>query len=390
MRIPVQLFLALNTCLQSTGFAAEILCVDELVPREFVARALVTEESKKTIAREYQKLLGVSLPDQAVCTTVAIVGVIKTGDFDALTKVYRASKGWLGNVSLVSHGGNLNEGMRIGQLIRKGLLSTSAPAKLSKAGEVFMVGGLSMRPNPCANRDCVCASTCFVIWVAGSHRSGNYLGIHRPTFETEYFGDMPPREAERVYERAIQDLGQYLKDMNVPQVYYEQLMKTPSWEVLIPWESIKNDLESPLHGLSAAHNSPAIDEWLAARCGSIQAEELIALQRYDFETLFKYGLMFGSPSRWSQVPDPAYRSLAKKIHEITSCRVRSGSVCLNNFPRFISGLRADWQRCRVVHGGVRRLRRTQSRSGQLGAHRGFHLKRPASIAARWPGTFPAA
>ena len=32
---------------------------------------------------------------------------------------------------------------------------------------------------------------------------------------------------------------------------------------------------------------------------------------------------------------------------------RSGSVCLNSFPRFISGLRANCGRCRVVHGGGR-------------------------------------
>ena len=70
--------------------------------------------------------------------------------------------------------------------------------------------------------------------------------------------------------------------------------------------------------------------------------------------------------------------------------VNSGSVCLNSFPRFISGLRADCGRCRVVHDGVRRLRRTQSRGGQLGLHRGLHLKRPASLAARRPGTAHAA
>ena len=245
MRIPVLTFLALTICLQSTGFAAEIMCVEQLVPRDWVTTALVTEESKKTIAREYQRLLGVSLPEQPVCRTVAIVGVIKTGDFDALAEVYRASKGWLQTVALVSPGGNLNEGLRIGQLIRKALLSTSAPLKFSESLEVFMVGVGSMDSDPCANRDCVCASTCFVIWVAGSPRSGNYLGIHRPTFESNYFGAMSPREAERIYERAIKDLGDYLQDMNVPKVYYELLMKTPSWEVLIPWESIQKELRSP-------------------------------------------------------------------------------------------------------------------------------------------------
>ena len=71
-------------------------------------------------------------------------------------------------------------------------------------------------------------------------------------------------------------------------------------------------------------------------------------------------------------------------------RARSGSACLNSCPRFISGLRAGCEWCRVVHGGVRRLRRTQSRGGQLGAHPGFHLTRPAPSVAVLRGTFRSA
>jgi len=42
---------------------------------------------------------------------------------------------------------------------------------------------------------------------------------------------------------------------------------------------------------------------------------------------------------------------------------RGGPGCLNSVPRLLSGLRAACQRCRVIHGGERRLRRTQSRGG---------------------------
>ena len=69
---------------------------------------------------------------------------------------------------------------------------------------------------------------------------------------------------------------------------------------------------------------------------------------------------------------------------------RSGPVCLNSFPRSISGLRAGCRRCRVVHGGGRRLRRTDRRGGQLGAHPGVHVTRPVSVAATPPDIFPSA
>lgn len=66
---------------------------------------------------------------------------------------------------------------------------------------------------------------------------------------------------------------------------------------------------------------------------------------------------------------------------------RSCSICLNNFPRFISGLRAGWRTCRVVRGGGGRLLRTDRRGGHLGPHQGFHLTRPASCAASRRNTF---
>lgn len=313
------IFLTLNMFLQSIGFAADILCVDRVVPKELVAKAVMTDEAKKTIVEEYRKSLGGPLPEQAVCNTLAIVGVIKAGDFDAVAEVYRGSKGWLQTVALVSPGGNLDEGMRIGRLIRKALLRTYAPIKLSKSLGVVMVGNFSMEPNPCVEQDCVCASTCFVVWVAGSGRYGNYLGIHRPKFESKYFGELPPREAEKLYERAIQNLEQYLQDMDVPQAYYELLMKTPSWDVLIPWQLINDDLRTPPSLSSEEYASPAIDEWLAAKCGAIKAEEITALENYHKTTNWKYYSFFGS-YQWRELPDPAHRLLAKKIHEVDSCR----------------------------------------------------------------------
>ena len=57
--------------------------------------------------------------------------------------------------------------------------------------------------------------------------------------------------------------------------------------------------------------------------------------------------------------------------QITRQTMRSGSACLNSFTPRDKETAGGLNRCRVVHGGVRRLRRTQSRGGQLGAHQGF-------------------
>ena len=80
------------------------------------------------------------------------------------------------------------------------------------------------------------------------------------------------------------------------------------------------------------------------------------------------------------------------INRATQMANRSGSVCLNNFPRFISGLRAHCGRCRVVHGAAAGPYQAggEGRGGQLGAHRGFHLTRPASSMATCLDTFHSA
>lgn len=67
-------------------------------------------------------------------------------------------------------------------------------------------------------------------------------------------------------------------------------------------------------------------------------------------------------------------------------QVRSGSACLNSNPRFISDLRAGCQKCGDVHDGSQRLRRTD-RGGQLGAHRGLHPTRPASVSTSGRSAF---
>ena len=59
-------------------------------------------------------------------------------------------------------------------------------------------------------------------------------------------------------------------------------------------------------------------------------------------------------------------------------------ACLNNFPRLLSGLRAGCKRCRVVHGCGGRLRRTDRRGGQLGAHQELHFTQPLPVWAANP------
>ena len=62
-------------------------------------------------------------------------------------------------------------------------------------------------------------------------------------------------------------------------------------------------------------------------------------------------------------------------------RKRSGLVDLNKLTPIDKCHGAGLKRCRVVHGGGRRLSTNDRRGGQLGAHRRFHFTQPLLMAA---------
>ena len=85
--------------------------------------------------------------------------------------------------------------------------------------------------------------------------------------------------------------------------------------------------------------------------------------------------------KWADAHDEILRTFKKMprgklevVNAIVHFRAdRSGSVCLNNFPRFISGLRAGFE----VQSCPRRrasLATNDRRGGQLGAHQGLHAR----------------
>src|SRR4029434_2051710 len=75
---------------------------------------------------------------------------------------------------------------------------------------------------------CHCASACFLIWSAGVERSGNSLGLHRPTTTSTALTDMPPNQASA---QLLLDVAAYLKEMEVPEHFIQLMVNTNSTEV---------------------------------------------------------------------------------------------------------------------------------------------------------------
>lgn len=125
--------------------------------------------------------------------------------------------------------------MRIGSLLRRGLFEA-------------LVDGRSL-----------CASACFLIWVATVDRSAmpGRLGIHRPFYDKKGFASLSAEEAAEAYKKVDRAVRVYLLEMGVPIKWIDKMFSISSGDVY--WLS-----QSEIHELSG--RTPFYDEWMRAKC----------------------------------------------------------------------------------------------------------------------------
>jgi hypothetical protein len=111
-------------------------------------------------------------------------GAIVNGDYEKI-------KSWINPntfaFELMSPGGNVDEALKIGRLLRKYEVDTEAAYN---------------RPP--------CASACALIWFGGITRSGK-VGLHRPFFDDPAYKRLPLTDASTVYNRMLKDVKDYLQ-----------------------------------------------------------------------------------------------------------------------------------------------------------------------------------
>ncbi len=111
-----------------------------------------------------------------------IEGIIKAGDFEKFrNKLVEKGKPPT-PLYLNSPGGDLREALKIGRLVRKLRLNTTAPILIASTKELVCwkwTTRVEIRELKKGD-ECICASACFFIYVAGVDRNGGYDAVHRP------------------------------------------------------------------------------------------------------------------------------------------------------------------------------------------------------------------
>jgi hypothetical protein len=107
--------------------------------------------------------------------------------------------------------------------------------------------------------NCNCASACTLIWIAGTRRSGDVVGLHRPSYDAEDFAKLSVDDAERRYERTEVLVKDYLREMGMEERLIQIMFATTSRSMRF---LTKKELEP------YDENATVMDEMTIARCGA--------------------------------------------------------------------------------------------------------------------------
>ena len=207
-----------------------------------------------------------------------VIGDIAPGDGDLFRrKMLRAiDEGCLPvKVVLYSAGGDLHAAIDIGRQLSALNMHTEAPDVWMSEGEpperrfnktrYCHFRGKAFSYNPATeqgDRNCVCASACFFIWVAGTKRFGNVVIIHRPYFDPKVYSNLPVGDAQKHFAELTRAAQQYLASLEIPEALITRMLSISSRE-----GSFLSDRE-----IKQLRSRRFFEELVIARCGRTERE----------------------------------------------------------------------------------------------------------------------
>ncbi len=194
------------------------------------------------------------IADGTIRRGVKVEGDIVPGDAQRLLDFYKTYGVMASPIYLRSKGGNVEEAMRMGVIIRRLRLETRVP--------VWDTGMPPIdRIKIDHQEDEVCASACFLVYAGGASRFGNYLALHRPFLPSDQARKLTDVEYEAAQKDMVTKVKKYLADMEVDQFWIDRMFAANSQEHYMPtWE----EADSKVHHLMGM--VPSLEEVVLSKC----------------------------------------------------------------------------------------------------------------------------
>jgi hypothetical protein len=184
-------------------------------------------------------------------------GEIAQGDFEGLRSLLKQKRTEIMYVHLNSPGGDLQEALRIAELVHNAFLYTTVRVDIGDP----------------ADRIGHCASACFLVWVGGVYRDNSPLFytrsslspffLHRPHFDASRYSSNDAKVLAQETARLNSLVREYLSTNGVPQRIIDEMMKRSSVDA---YRLTREEADS-VAGYAAWY-----EEWLLARCGANPAK----------------------------------------------------------------------------------------------------------------------
>src|ERR1700730_12313618 len=243
------------------AFFAASACAAEIGCASIYGEKRVPEFPSDTGQPEAQRLWPSGVrPTPDTCKFAFIHGNIIKGDYEKFLVLYRKNHPFLDQVSLDSQGGDADEAIRIGRLCRRYLIMAVSPTRIVFGNRSLVTSWRTGKPDLCDGPDCLCASSCALIWFGAPDLSGR-IGLHRPRTEDPAFKALAPAEAAQAYRRMLDGIVRYLEEMETPNPLIEAMVSTSSAE--IHWFEIE----------TSGQRAPSFAEWVDASCGQFTTQE---------------------------------------------------------------------------------------------------------------------
>jgi hypothetical protein len=190
-------------------------------------------------------------------------GSIAPGDSNKLKAIISVQPAK--TMKLYSKGGDVNEAIKIGKIVRELKMTTSASHRVVLDHPSVLARDL--RNSGVSRENFACASACFLVWLAGVERSGDLVGIHRPYLPNNTLKNYDLSQAEEIYSELKSASEAYLEEMNVSTDWADRMFSISSTDVYwLDHSEIESDF-APL---------PAIDEWLSTQCHSEEMRKILS------------------------------------------------------------------------------------------------------------------
>ena len=192
--------------------------------------------------------------DGAIVPGLRIEGEIVSGDAQRLIDSYAKYGTVISPIYPRSRGGDVEEAMRMGTIIRRLRLETSVPVWDTGNPPVDLI-------KVDRSEDTICASACFLVYAGGATRLGNYLALHRPYLarkEAQALSDVEHEAAQKKIDTRVKE---YLADMEVDQYWIDRMFSANSQEYYMPpWV----EADSRVHHLMDM--VPSLEEVVLSKC----------------------------------------------------------------------------------------------------------------------------